>query len=163
MTIKPKVNLIKHVPLKKISKEVRKCEIEIKKLKKLIFIQSCYKGSTLEEAAEDTDISIPTAYRWLNRWNEEGLTSLSPRKGTGRPSRLSDEDKIKLKEIMINTDYLTTEKLNKIILDNFNINYSLKQTRIIAHQLGFTYSKPYPRYDKTPKDAELQLKKTLTA
>lgn len=159
MTIKPKVNLIKHVPLKKISKEVRKCEIEIKKLKKLIFIQSCYKGSTLEEAAEDTDISIPTAYRWLNRWNEEGLTSLSPRKGTGRPSRLSDEDKIKLKEIMINTDYLTTEKLNKIILDNFNINYSLKQTRIIAHQLGFTYSKPYPRYDKTPKDAELQLKK----
>ena len=69
MTIKPKVNLIKHVPLKKISKEVRKCEIEIKKLEKLIFIQSCYKGSTLEEAADDAGISIPTAYRWLNRCN----------------------------------------------------------------------------------------------
>ena len=36
MTIKPKVNLIKHVPLKKISKEVRKCEIEIKKFNILI-------------------------------------------------------------------------------------------------------------------------------
>ena len=62
---------------------------------------------------------------------------------------------------MINTEYLTTEKLNKIILDEFNVKYSLKQTRIIAHQLGFSYSKPYPRYDKTPIDAELQLKKTL--
>ena len=160
MTIKPQVNLIKHVPLKKISKEVRKCEIEIKKLKKLIFIQSCYKGSTLEEAADDAGISIPTAYRWLNRWNEEGLTSLSPRKGTGRPSKLTDVDKIQLKETMLNTEYLTTEKLHEIILKDFNIDYSMKQTRIIAHQLGFSYSKPYPRYDKTPIDAELQLKKT---
>lgn len=160
MTIKPKVKLKKHIPLKKVNKEIRNCEIEVKKLNKLIFIQSCYLGRTLEEAADDADISIPTAYRWLNRWNEEGITSLAPRKGTGRSSQLTDEDKIKLKDMMINTDYLTTEKLHKMINDEFGVNYSLKQTRIIAHQLGFSYSKPYPRYDKTPPDAELQLKKT---
>ena len=76
------------------------------------------------------------------------------------PSKLTDADKIQLKETMLNTEYLTTEKLHEIILKDFNIDYSMKQTRIIAHQLGFSYSKPYPRYDKTPIDAELQLKKT---
>ena len=56
-------------------------------------------------------------------------------------------------------DYLTTEKLHELILSRFHINYSYKQVRVIAHQLGFSYVKHYPEYDKTPSDAELQLKK----
>lgn len=160
MTVKPKVNIIKHVPLKKINKEVNRLNIEVKKLNKLIFIQSCYLGRTIDEAADDAGISKPTAYRWLQKWNEKGLLSLTPGKSTGRPSKLSDEEKIELKEMMINTYYLTTEKLHKMILDEFDVNYSPKQVRIIAHKLGFTYSKAYTKYDKTPPNAEIVLKKT---
>lgn len=160
MTVKPKVNLIKHVPLKKISKEVRKCEIEIKKLEKLTFIQSCYEGNTIEEEVNQAVISIPTAYRWLNRWNKEGLDSITPKQATGRPSKLTEEDKIQLKKTMLKTQHITTEKLHEIILNNFNIDYSLKQTRIIAHQLGFSYHKPYSPFNTGLVDAELKLKET---
>ena len=105
------------------------------------------------------DISVPSAYRWLVQWNEDGLEFLRYKNNAGRPSLLSDEDKAELKELMLNMDYLTTEKLHELILSRFEINYSYKQVRIIAHQLGFSYVKPYPEYDKTPPDAELQLKK----
>ena len=159
MTVKPKVKLIKHMKLNKLNKEIKKAEIEVKCLDKLYFIRACYKGNDIKQAADIVDISIPSAYRWLAKWNEEGLDFLRYKNNAGRPSLLSDEDKEELKELMLNTEYLTTEKLHELILARFEINYSYKQVRIIAHQLGFSYVKPYPEYDKTPPDAELQLKK----
>lgn len=160
MTVKPKVKLIKHVKLNKLNDEIKKAEIEVKRLDKLYFIRACYKGNDIQQAADIVDISVPSAYRWLAKWNEEGLEFLRYKNNAGRPSLLSDKDKNELKELMLNTDYLTTEKLHELILARFEINYTYKQVRIIAHQLGFSYVKPYPEYDKTPPDAELQLKKT---
>lgn len=119
-----------------------------------------YKGNNINQAADIVDISVPSAYRWLAQWNEDGLEFLRYKNNAGRLSLLSNEDKAELKELMLNMDYLTTEKLHELILSRFEINYSYKQVRIIAHQLGFSYVKPYPEYDKTPLDAELQLKKT---
>lgn len=162
MTVKPKVKIIKHMKLNKLNEEIKKAEIEVKRLDKLYFIRACYKGNDIKQAADIVDISVPSAYRWLSQWNEEGLEFLRYENNAGRPSLLSDEDKTELKELMLNTDYLTTEKLHELILERFKINYSYKQVRIIAHQLGFSYVKPYPEYDKTPSDAELQLKKKLT-
>lgn len=159
MTVKPKVKIIKHMKLNKLNEEIKKVEIEVKRLDKLYFIRACYKGNDIKQAADIVDISVPSAYRWLSQWNEEGLEFLRYENNAGRPSLLSDEDKTELKELMLNTDYLTTEKLHELILERFKINYSYKQVRIIAHQLGFSYVKPYPEYDKTPSDAELQLKK----
>ena len=159
MTVKPKVKLVKHMKLNKLNKEIKKSEIEVKRLDKLYFIRACYNGNDIKQAADIVDISVPTAYRWLATWNEDGLEFLRYKNNAGRPSLLSDEDKEELKELMLNTEYLTTEKLHELILARFHINYSFKQVRIIAHKLGFSYVKPYPEYDKTPPDAELQLKK----
>ncbi len=62
---------------------------------------------------------------------------------------------------MINTEHLTTQKLHDIILNDFNMDYSLKQTRIIAHQLGFSYYKPDSPFVTGPVDAELKLKERI--
>lgn len=159
MTTEPKVKIVKHVKLNKLNEEIKKAEIEVKRLDKLYFIRACYKGKDIEEVADIVDISVPSAYRWLAQWNKEGMEFLRYKNNAGRPSLLSDEDKAELKELMLNTDYLTTEKLHELILARFEINYSYKQVRIIAHKLGFSYVKPYPEYDKTPPDAQLQLKK----
>ena len=54
--------LLKHVFLKRFFKEVKRQEVKIKKLEKVIFIQFCYNEKTIE-AAVDAGISIATAYR----------------------------------------------------------------------------------------------------
>ena len=47
-----------------------------------------------------------------------------------------------------------------LVNEKFNVNYSLKQIGIIVKKLGYNYSKAYPKFSKSPKDAEKQLKKT---
>ena len=47
-----------------------------------------------------------------------------------------------------------------IVKEKFNVNYSLKQIGVITKKLGYNYSKAYPIFTKTPKNAEKVLKKT---
>ena len=57
-------------------------------------------------------------------------------------------------------------KMTKTALDKeisnekFNVDYSLKQIGKIVRKLGYNYSKAYPKFSKSPEDAEEQLKKT---
>ena len=44
--------------------------------------------------------------------------------------------------------------------EKYGVDYSLKQIGIITKKLGYHYSKAYPKFSKSPEDAEEQLKKT---
>ena len=41
-----------------------------------------------------------------------------------------------------------------LVNEKFNVNYSLKQIGIIVKKLGYNYSKTYPQFSKSPKDAK---------
>ncbi|MCL2114817.1 MAG: IS630 family transposase [Methanobrevibacter sp.] len=113
-------------------------------------------------ACERMDISLPTGHKWLDRWNDEGYEGLYPKyKNCGRPSKLSDEDKEKLDKILEKEDYLNSRKANKILKDEFNVEYAQSNLSILLKGLGFHYTKPYQFYSKRPSDAEEQLKKKL--
>ena len=43
--------------------------------------------------------------------------------------------------------------------EKFNVDYSLKPIEKIIRKLGYNYIKAYPKFSKSPKDAEEQLKK----
>ena len=47
-----------------------------------------------------------------------------------------------------------------IVNEKFNGDHSLKQIGKIVRKLGYNYSKAYPKFSKSPEDAEEQLKKT---
>ena len=74
---RPKKKKLKKIMNKKqLNKQIRKLEADTKVLYKLHFIRHLYNGKTIKEAAELEDISISTAYQWLNRWNENGIEGL---------------------------------------------------------------------------------------
>ena len=52
--------------------------------------------------------------------------------------------KIELEKLLQQEEVITTEIVHKIIKDNFGVDYSHKQVRIIVKSLGYSYSKPYP-------------------
>ena len=47
-----------------------------------------------------------------------------------------------------------------LVNEKFKVDYSLKQIGKIVRNLGYNYSKAYPKLSKSPEDAEEQLKKT---
>ena len=113
----------------------------------------------MTEASQLVGISRRVAYIWQSRWNEGGHDTLIPRWGGGRASKLSKEEKDKLKQILHQKEGWTTEEVHNLIIREFDVDYSLKQIRVILKQFGMNYAKPYPRDHRRPDNAEEILKK----
>ena len=58
------------------------------------------------------------------------------------------------------TPNMSMKDVHLLVNDKFNVDYSLKQIGKIVKKLGYNYSKAYPKFSKSPEDAEEQLKKT---
>lgn len=157
---RPKTIKLKKIMSKKqLNKKIRKLEEDNKVLYKLHFIKHLYNDKPIEEAAKLEDISISTAYAWIDRWNDEGIEGLRTKPRSGRPGSLSDEDKEKLDAIFFETEFLTTEKAHKIIKDNFGLNFTLKHVRTILHQLDYYYSEPYTKFKESDEKEKGEFKK----
>lgn len=111
---------------------------------------------TIKEAAALTGVSYSNAYVWFNRWNEEGPGGIIPKYAGGRPAYLTEDEKKELDKILQQEEVITTEIAHKIIKDNFGVDYSFKQVRIIVKNLGYSYSKPYPiNVETDPQKVEI--------
>jgi putative transposase len=63
-------------------------------------------------------------------------------------------------QILKKRDNWTTKEIRNLICQRFEVEYSLKQVRIILRNRGLKFRKPYPKDYRRPPDAEEQLKKT---
>ena len=59
---------------------------------KLSFISLVAGGMKLEAAIAHFGIGIAAGYKWIRRWNNEGVEGLKRRKIPGRPPKLSTEE-----------------------------------------------------------------------
>lgn len=150
----------RHITAEELLKRIKSLEKDAKVLKRLYFIKYRYEGVTVEDAAERVEISKPVAYIWQDRWNKEGYEGLKPKFAGGKPSKLSDDQKEQLKKILTKRDDWTTDEIKKLISEEFMVEYSLKQIRIILRKFGMKLAKPFPHDYRRPDDAEEILKKT---
>ena len=92
-------------------------------------------------------------------WNREGFSGLTPRFAGGKPSRLSEEQKVELKSILERRDDWATEEVRKRIKKKFNMEYGKKHVSKMLNKMGMHYSKPYQHDYRRPGNAEDILKK----
>ena len=104
-------------------------------------------------------VTKATGYAWLKRWNSNGYEGLIPEFGGGRPSKLTEEQKEKLKEMLRKKDLWATKEVQELIEAEFGITYSSWQVRRILKSFGMRYAKPYQKDYRRPDDAEDTLKK----
>jgi len=152
------VHIQRHVTYDELIKMI-KSEDNSKVIIRLFFVKYRYEGKSVIEASKLVGISRRVAYIWQSRWNEGGRDALIPRWGGGCPSRLSDQDKEKLKQVLHQKDGWTVDEVHDLIARDFGIDYSLKQIRVILKQLGMNYAEPYPNEHRHPDDSEENLKK----
>ncbi len=102
------------------------------------------------KASEICDIDIRNLREWLHWYREEGVEGLQEGAHTGRPCRLSIEQKKELKQIVIDgpaksgldTGIWTAPILCKVIEKRFAVDYSPSQVRRLLHELGFSVQYP---------------------
>jgi putative transposase len=149
----------KHITQEELQKRIKTLETNTKILQRLYFIKHRYDGESVEEASRLVGAAKPVGYEWQKRWNESGYSGLIPKYAGGRPSKLSDQQKEKLQLLLKERDAWTTEDVRLLILNEFDVDYTLKQVRIIAKRFGMNYAKPFTFDYRKPPNAEQNLKK----
>jgi len=144
----------KHLKLKDINLRIKSLERDAKVLKRVYFIKYRYEGHSVEEAAQLVCISHNSAYIWQRRWNDFGYEGLIPKYAGGKPSKLSDGQKDQLEMKLKKQDNWTTNEVRNLIFDEFKVEYSLKQVRLILKNYGMKNAKPYPHDFRKPENAE---------
>ena len=142
-----------------LNRLIKSIERSTKMLKRLLFVKYRYDGNSVEEAAKRIDITKMIGYIWQGRWNQNGYRGLIPRYAGKGPSKLSEGQRTILKEKLKDGQY-TTAQVSDIIIEEFGIEYTMKQVWIILKKMGMRHAKPYHHDKRRPKDAEDALKKT---
>ncbi len=162
MVGKSKIEIKDHLTMEEINKLISDLKIEVNLYKRLLFLKSVKQGTPISHAAETIGVNRGTGFRWIKQYNENGLEGLMPKYAGGRPSFLSNDQLIELKEILSDPkENYSIHEAQKLIMDKYDIEYSYKQVwEIVRKKLSLNYSKPFPIYENKPENAENILKKT---
>lgn len=160
MSGKSTIKVLKKVNKTTLDEEIAKYVAYHRYYQRLIAIRIISEGHSIAEAARIIGKSYQTVHRWAKTCESEGLEGLKPSFGGGRPSKLTYGQLIELDKIIEETPNMSMKDVHLIVNKKFDVDYSLKQIGKIVKKLGYNYSKAYPKFSKSPEDAEEQLKKT---
>lgn len=148
-----------HLSSEELLKRIKSLEKDTRVLQRLYFVKHRYEGASVAESAKLVGTSKPVAYQWQERWNKDGYDGLIPRFAGGCPSKLSDEQKEELEEILHQRNDWSTKEVKELIFNRFNVTYTGKQILVILKKFGMHHAKPYLHDYRRPEDAEDLLKK----
>jgi putative transposase len=153
------ITIQKHITREELESRIKTLEKDAKILKRLYFVKFRYAGESVEESAQRIGVTRNEGYIWQRRWNERGYDGLIPRYAGGRPMKLSSEEFNRLKDLLNEKTTWTTDDVRMMIHQEFDVEYTLKQIRIILKKLHMAYGKPFTQDYRRPEDAESLLKK----
>ena len=140
---------------------IKDSEIQSKICIRAIFIRMLLQGSTIKQASKVVGVKRQTGGEWLKRYNAEGYDGLIPKFAGGKPGKLSENQKIELKNILVdeNSNYTVTEVV-KLIKELFDVEFSYKRVwTLVRVEFGLNYSKPFSVSHKKPKNRRENFKK----
>lgn len=104
-------------------------------LRRLCLIENVYAGDTLAEAADRVGISQPTASRWTDAWNEDGVDGLRPDRGGGRPPKLDDDARDRLATLVDRDPPETASELAALVEREFAVSFSRRHAARLYDRL----------------------------
>ena len=107
------------------------------------------KGKGIREVARQIGAAPSSVKRWKDALEDGGTDALKAKPHTGRPSRLSRQQRTQLRKILhkgpraskLRTDYWTCGHVGKIIRRTFGIRYHPDHVSRILRALGWKYRK----------------------
>ncbi|EMN44716.1 hypothetical protein BUQ74_13030 [Leptospira weilii serovar Heyan] len=128
---------------------------KLKRLEKRRFkgIALLKKGYTCYGVSKELGVRKQSVMRWRDKYELEGIEGVKWNGINGRPSKLTNMEKRKLKQIILKgpTSYgypnelWTTVRITDVIRKEFKVKYHQDSVGVLLHQLGFSYQKPKKR------------------
>jgi len=111
------------------------------------------RDCTPAQIAKDLGVDDQTVRAWRRAYRKGGRDALISRKPTGRPSRLSDEQRRQLADLLEKTPaecgfdkhLWTQQMIADLIQRQFGVSYHHDHIGVILAEIGFTHQKPARR------------------
>ena len=161
MPKKSKIDIFNVMSEEKLDEALESLDYPIRYYQRLIAMKLISIGHNHKETGEILRVSYRSINRWAKACEKDGLDGLIPNFSGGKPSKLSEENKVQFKQILIEGENLTMTDAQRILKEDFGIEFSLPHVCNIVTQLGFNYGKPRPKFREAPENGEQILKKTL--
>jgi transposase len=141
----------------------------------------CFQaGESLRSVADRFGVNFSSVKRWKRAWREGGVDALSAKPHPGGVSKLSDQQRDELVDLVVagplaagfKTDLWTCERIAAIVRQQFGVVYHRGHLARMLNDLGFSPQKPrtiareqdpeaverwrrqdWPRIKKRPADA----------
>jgi len=111
-------------------------------------------GKTYRSVARTLKASLSSVVRWYQAYRQEGLRALRARPSPGRPSRLSEPHKERLRRLLVAgalqagyaTDLWTLQRIAKLIERQFGVRYTTVGVwKLLRVGLDWSWQKPQRR------------------
>ena len=143
----------RHLTEDELTERLRR-ETDPEMVRRLGFVKNLYQGDTIAEAADREGKSQPTGARWTERWNDGGLNGLAPDHGGGRPPKLDEAERERLKALLRDDQPWTTQEIRQLIEDEFDVTYHPNYIHELLRSFDMKYAKPRPKRPERPENAE---------
>ena len=137
---------------------------------RLMYVYLSSLGESSLEIGDKFKLSFRQVRGWVKRFEQEGIEGLKDRKGRGRKSRMSDEQKQELKRVVLEvspSEYeYNTETWNGVLLldwieKKWNLSYKKSQIYNILKELGLSYKKSKGYYPEADKEKQEEFKEAI--
>src|SRR5690348_10447894 len=142
---------------------------DVNQARRLLAIAAVYDGMDREEAARIGGMDRQTLRDWVHRFNEQGPDGLINIKPSGRPSRLSADQKEELCRLVEagpdpHKDGVVRWRcvdLKRVLGERFGVDLSEVSLGRVLKKLGFSHISARPRHPVQDPEAIAAFKKTF--
>jgi len=134
---------------------------EQKEQRRLMAADDLKAGISQADVARKYNVDRSSVSRWAKALREEGEEGLRATTSSGRPSKLSPEEKMEIIKIInkgavesgFQTDIWTGKRVSKLIKEKLGVEYHFKHMPKLLRQLGFRQIKPKRKPHEQNEDA----------
>ncbi len=142
---------------------------DVAQARRLLALAAVCDGMNRTEAARIGGMDRQTLRDWVHRFNQHGPDGLIDIKPTGRPPKLSDEQKQALKQLVeagpdLETDGVVRWRcvdLKRVLGQRFGVDLSEVSLGRVLKKLGFSHISARPRHPVQDPEAIVAFKKTF--
>ena len=126
---------------------------------KVTLVNLMLNGMLASELCKSCKESVRTLTSWMKAVDEEGFESLRPKKQSGRPSKLTDDQKANIKVAIAGDpqafgyNIWDGPTLSDHILKTYNVSLGVRQCERLFSELGFSLIRPQTFPSKNKEDA----------
>ncbi len=100
-------------------------ETDVKRYKKLHFLQLKEEGYTIKEAYNLANLKKTLAYLTLKQWQAGGYNALIRKPGGGRSAKLNNNQLEELEKKILSQKFISTEEVQDFIKKNWDVDYTI--------------------------------------